>query len=89
MAMPSRFIVSLNAWRSSPRSMASTCTPITFTPYLLQHAGVVQLRGEVQARLAAQVRQQGIGPLLGDDLGHRLDRQRLDVGHVGHARDRS
>ena len=34
MGMPRRFIVSLNAWRSSPRSMASTCTPITLTPYL-------------------------------------------------------
>ncbi len=34
MAMPRRFIVSLKAWRSSPRSMASTCTPITLTPYL-------------------------------------------------------
>jgi len=32
ISMPSPFMVSLNAMRSSPRSMASTCTPITFTP---------------------------------------------------------
>ena len=32
--MPSSFIVFLKAMRSSPRSMASTWTPITFTPNL-------------------------------------------------------
>ena len=32
ISMPSRFIVSLKAWRSSPRSIASICTPITRTP---------------------------------------------------------
>ena len=36
---------------------------------LLQHARAGQLRGEVQAGLPAQVGQQGVGPLLGDDLG--------------------
>ena len=32
--MPSLAIVSLNTSRSSPRSMASRFTPMTFTPYL-------------------------------------------------------
>ena len=34
VSMPSLAIVSLNTSRSSPRSMASRFTPITFTPYL-------------------------------------------------------
>ncbi len=40
---------------------------------------------EVQAGLPAEVGQQGVGPLLGDDLRQRRERQRLDVGRVGHA----
>ncbi len=50
-----------------------------------QHAGLGELRGEVQAGLAAEVGQQGVGPLLLDDLGQRLHGERLDVGHVRHA----
>ena len=32
-SIPRRCMVLLNSWRSSPRLMASTFTPITFTPY--------------------------------------------------------
>ena len=34
----------------------------------VQHAGLVQFRGEVQAGLAAQVGEEGVGPLLFNDL---------------------
>ncbi len=34
MSMPSLVIVSLKAWRSSPRLIASTWTPMILTPYL-------------------------------------------------------
>ena len=49
-----------------------TWTPMTLHAVLLQHAGLGQLRGEVQAGLAAEVGQQRVGPLLLDDLGHAL-----------------
>ncbi len=51
----------------------------------VEHAGAVQLRGEVQPRLTAQVRQQGIRPLGGDDLRQNVQVERLDVGGVRHA----
>ena len=63
MSMPRLFIVFLNAWRSSPRSMASTLTPMTLTPYLSSTPALGQLGGEVQPGLAAEVGQQGVRPL--------------------------
>ena len=39
--------------------------------------------GQVQAGLAAQGGQDGVGPLHLDDLGHRGDIQRLDIHVVG------
>ncbi len=51
----------------------------------LEDALLVQLRGQVEARLAAEVRQDGVGTLVFDDLDHALDIERLDVGHIGHA----
>jgi hypothetical protein len=65
---PGGSMVSLKARRSSPRLMASTSTPMTLTPYW-SRAPPGQLRGQVQARLAAQIGQQGVRPLLGDDFG--------------------
>ena len=50
-----------------------------------EHARFGELRREVQPRLAAQVGQQRVRPLLLDDLRQHRHRQRLDVGHVGHA----
>ena len=53
---------------------------------LLQHAVLRQVHGQVQPRLPAQRRQQGVGPLGLDHLGHDLPGERLDVGAVGHLR---
>ena len=43
----------------------------------------VQLHGDVEAGLAAERRQHGVGPLALDDRGQHVRRQRLDVGAVG------
>ncbi len=51
----------------------------------LEHAGPRQLRAEIEAGLAAEVRQQGVGALFGHDLRHALERERLDIGYVRHA----
>ena len=53
---------------------------------LCQHAVLVQFHRQVQGRLAAQRRQQGVGPLGLDHLGDDFPGQRLDVGPIGHAR---
>ena len=51
---------------------------------LFQDAGLGEFGGQVEGGLAAQVGQQGIGALLGDDpfQGRRV--QGLDVGGIGH-----
>ena len=51
-----------------------------------QCAVVVQRLGEVQRRLSAERRQQGVGTLAFDHLAHRTRQQRLDVGRVGELR---
>ena len=51
----------------------------------LQDPGLVQLGGQVEARLAAQVREDRIGALVFDDLRQGLEVQGFDVGHIGHA----
>ena len=53
---------------------------------LVQHAGLAQGRGEVQASLAAQVREEGLRAFLFDNLGEAGDVQRVDVGGIGHDR---
>ena len=53
---------------------------------LLQHSGLVQLRAEVQARLATQVGQQRVGAFPGDDLFKTFPVERLDVRDVRHLR---
>ena len=57
-------IVFLNSIRSSPRSMASTCTPMTFTPYLSRTPAAAKLGAQIQAGLTAQVRKQGVRTFL-------------------------
>ena len=52
-------------------------------PVLGQGAVLIQGHGQVQAGLAAHVGQQGVGPLLLDDLGHRGEVHGLDVHVVG------
>ena len=58
----------LNSSRSSALSMASRVGADQLDAVPLQHAVVVQRHGGVQRGLAAQRRQQGVGPLLLDDL---------------------
>ena len=53
---------------------------------LLERAVLAERDREVQRRLPADGRQQRVGPLLLDDLGQDLGRQRLDVGAVGDLR---
>ena len=55
-------------------------------PVGIQHARLRQLDGRVQAGLAAQGGQQGIGALLLYDLLDELGSDGLDVGAVGQAR---
>jgi len=50
-----------------------------------QHAGFGQGHGGVEAGLPTERRQQGIGLFPGDDPGHRLRLDGLDVGAVGQA----
>jgi hypothetical protein len=54
----------------------------------LQDAGVGHRDGGVEARLAAQGGEQGVGALPLDDLAHRLRGDGLDVGAVRHLRVR-
>jgi hypothetical protein len=59
---------------------------MTLTPYFSSTPWPVQFGGKVQAGLAAQVGQQRVRPLLGDDFGQVLSVERLDIGRIGHAR---
>ena len=52
-------------------------------PVLFQGTVLIEGHGQVQAGLAAHVGQQGVGPLLLDDLGHRGDVHGLDIYMVG------
>ena len=63
--------------------IASTLAPMSSTSYCVEHAGFVQLDREVERGLAAERREQRVGPLLLDDAGEALDVERLDVGGVG------
>ena len=51
---------------------------------LVEDALLRELHREVEARLAAEVRQERVGALLGDDLLEAVLVERLDVGGVGH-----
>ena len=52
---------------------------------ILQNTHVGQRQRGVQPGLPAHGGQQRVGAFLGDDLGHRLGGQRLDVGCIGQA----
>ena len=49
----------------------------------VEHAGAMQAERGVERRLAAHGRQDRVGPLLLDDLGDELGRDRLDISCVG------
>ena len=53
---------------------------------LLERAGVREIDRQVERRLAADRRQQRVGPLALDDRREDFRRQRLDVGAVGQLR---
>ena len=55
-------------------------------PVALKDPGAIQFGGEVEARLAAEVGEDGIGALGGDDLFQGLDVERLDIGDIGGGR---
>ena len=59
---------------------------MTLTPYFSRTPAFGQFRGKIQARLPAQIGQKGVGPFLFDDFRHRLQVERFDIGHIGHAR---
>ncbi len=48
-----------------------------------EDAGLVEFDGEIEPGLAAEGRQQRVGPLAGDDRLDRRDGQRLEVDRVG------
>ena len=50
---------------------------------LLQHALLLQLHGQIQARLTADARNDGVGTLIAQDARHVFQRQRLHVHLVG------
>ena len=76
----------LNFSRSSALSMTSGVAPIISTSYLSRTPCAMQVHGGVEAGLAAEGRQQGVGPFALDDLGDDFPGDRLDVGAVGHLR---
>ncbi|OPY85001.1 MAG: hypothetical protein A4E71_02346 [Smithella sp. PtaU1.Bin162] len=57
-----------------------------FNLVLLQYPFAVQFRSKIEAGLAAQVRQYGIGFFIFDDFHERLEIQRFNIGNIGHAR---
>ena len=79
-------IASLNSCRSSAILIASIDAPISLTLYFVEDAGVREIDREVERRLAADRRQDRVGPLALDDRLEELRRERLDVGAVGQLR---
>ena len=79
-------IASLKAARSSALWMASRLAPIICDAVALEHAAFGERHRQVQAGLAAERRQQRVGPLALDDLRDDLGGERLDVGAVGELR---
>ncbi len=60
--------------------------PDQLHPVLLEHAGLGQLHGQVQCRLAAEGRQQCIGAFTVDYAGEDIEAQGFDIGGVGKVR---
>ena len=81
---PISCMADLNCCRSSAVRMASALAPIS-----LGRAGMpdglalVQLHRQVECGLAAESRQDGIGPFALDDLLEDVGLERLDIGGVG------
>ena len=81
---PISTIASLNSARSSAVAIASALAPIiSGRAGHADQAPLEQLHGDVQAGLAAERRQHGVGPLAFDDRRQHLPRERLDVGGIG------
>ena len=83
---PIRSMAALNWSRSSALAITCGVGADHLDAVLLQHAVPDQVHGQVQPGLAAERRQQGVGPLGLDHLGHDLPGERLDVRPVGHLR---
>ena len=83
---PILIIASLNFCRSSALSMTSALAPIISTPYFSRTPCLCRSIAVFSAGLPAEGGQEGVGPLLGDDLLDDLPGDRLDVGAVGRLR---
>ena len=81
-------MASRNSLRSSAMSMAAALAPIISTPNFASTPCLSSAQGRVERRLPAHGRQQRVGPLLLDDLGDDLGRDRLDVGRIRQLRIR-
>ena len=80
---PMASMASLKPWRSSRLADGLRAGAQQAHAVLLQDALLVEVHGQVQPGLAAQGGQDGVGPLLGDDLLHAGQVQRLDIHVVG------
>ena len=84
---PISIIASLKRSRSSAVAIASALAPIiSGVPGTTDQAPLEQGHRRVQAGLAAERRQHGVGALALDDPGDDVGRDRLDVGPVGEVR---
>ena len=83
---PCSAIARANSSRSSAVSMAWMEAPISSIPSSVQHAGAIELHRRVERGLAAQRRQDRVGPLAAQHGGDPLQVERLDVRPVGPAR---
>ena len=79
-------IASLNSWRSSAILIASIDAPISLTLYFSRTPAFGEIDREVERGLAADGRQDRVGPLARDDRLEEVHRERLDVGAVGQLR---
>jgi hypothetical protein len=69
-------------------SIASALAPIISTPNFSSTPSRARASAVLSAVCPPMVGQQRVGPLLLDDLGHHLGRDRLDVGRVRQLRVR-
>ena len=83
---PASAIVWRKRSRSSARAIASYARPDQLHAVALERAVLGQCLRQVQRRLAAERREQGVRLLLLDDRRDGVGQQRLDVGRVGELR---
>ena len=86
VSRPILVIASRNSSRSSALSMASAVAPIISTLYFSSMPILRSDSAELSAVCPPMVGSSASGPLLLDDLGHDLGRDRLDIGGVGEIR---